>query len=139
MQLHPKIVLELQDHFCINFNTNSYANPPEGLFLFQFLYKFIYKSIQKWLWSSRTISVPISIQIHMQIHRKRALELQDHFCINFNTNSYANPSQNGCVLDFIRIHYTTNEKTMISIENLTTTNEKTMISIENITKPLQTQ
>jgi hypothetical protein len=31
----------------------------------------------------------------MSIYTKRALELQDYFCTNFNTNSYVNPYKNG--------------------------------------------
>ena len=82
------------------------------LCMHQFPYKFISKSVNKWLWSfrsisvqnsisihkqicpkrlwrPRSISVAISIQIHMQIHTQMALELQVHFCSNFNTKSYA--------------------------------------------------
>jgi predicted choloylglycine hydrolase len=94
MQIYTKKAMELQVHFCTKFNTNSYVNlykngsGAPGPFLYQFQFKFICKSIQKWLWSSRSISVPISIQIHMQIYTKKALELQVHFCTNFNTHLY---------------------------------------------------
>ncbi len=83
--------LYLQVHFCSNFNTNSYANlstngsGAPGPFLYQFQFKFISKSVQKGLWSSRSISVSISIQTSTQICPPMALELQVHFCINFNT------------------------------------------------------
>ena len=78
-QICPKRALELQVHFCINFNTNSTTNLSKnssgapGPFLYQFQYKFIGKSVHKWLWSSRSISVSISIQIHTQIYLKLTL------------------------------------------------------------------
>jgi hypothetical protein len=95
------MAVELQDHLCTNFNSNSYAklykkgSGAPGPFLYEFQYKFICKSIQKWLWSSRCICVPISIQIHMQSYAKQALVLQVHFCTNVDTNSYVNLYKNG--------------------------------------------
>ena len=97
-----KKALELQVHFCTNFNTNSYANlynkgsGAPGPFLYQFRYKFICKSIQKWLWSSRSISVSISIQFHKQICSKMDVEVMKTIENYFSTKKAIKPIENQC-------------------------------------------
>ena len=59
------------------------------------MYMSIRKTPQITKWSSWSRSVPISVQIHKQICLKRALELQVHFCMKINPNSYTNLSQTG--------------------------------------------
>jgi hypothetical protein len=75
-QICPKRALELQVHFCINFNTNSYTN---------------LSTERSDLAFERIGFVPISIQSHKQICPQMALELRVHFCINWNGSGAPGP------------------------------------------------